>query len=57
MCMSLCLPACRYMFAHVFVYTQGGQKMVLDGQELELQGVVSCLMWELATKPGSGTFN
>lgn len=57
MCMSLCLPACRYMFAHVFVCTQGGQKMVLDGQELELQGVVSCLMWELATKPGSGTFN
>lgn len=57
MCMYLCLPACRHMFAHVFVCTQGGQKMVLDGQELELQVAVSCLMWELGTKPGSGAFN
>lgn len=38
------------MFVHMSAGTSGGQKRVLGLLELELQVVLNCLTWVLATK-------
>ena len=38
------------MYAVCVPATHGGQKGVLDSLKLELQMVVSCLIWALGTK-------
>lgn len=39
-----------FYFYSVYVHAQRGQKRVLEPLELELQGVVSCLMVMLGTE-------
>lgn len=39
-----------YGFVSLFLGAYGGQKMVLDLLEWDLQVVVSCLMWVLGAK-------
>ena len=68
-CLSVCLPvsqsvsqsfySCVYFCLSICVLHEcsghGRQKSIVDSLELELQVVVSCLMWVLGTKPGSST--
>ena len=46
----MCMSACRYMLVDVCEGTCRIQKSVSDALVLEVQAVVSCLMWVLGTK-------
>lgn len=48
MCMCLGVYMCTCVFSIC-----GSQKRALDPFELELQAIVSCLMWLLGTEPVS----
>lgn len=50
--MWICVSVCRYAgIGEVSMYR--GQKRAPESQELELEVVVSILMWALDIKPGS----
>lgn len=40
----MCVPACLYVY-HMYAGARGGQKGALDPLGLQLQMLVSCLMW------------
>lgn len=40
----MCVPACLYVY-HMYAGARGGQKGALDPLRLQLQMLVSCLMW------------
>ena len=48
----MCVPACLYVHC-MCAGAPEARKRVLDPLELELQTVVSCMMWVSGMKPGS----